>query len=98
MAKTLSSVRFNQVPQGGTWSLLLFDLFVRKLLRDVQHVVMLSYADDTTILMRVPTGERKMCCAQLRPEETPELWQKWQLEFEAKKAKAIIITLSLIHI
>lgn len=41
---------------------MLFDLHVRKLPRVVQHAVMLCYADDTTILMRVPTGDvdRKM--------------------------------------
>ena len=36
------------VPQGGIWSPLLFDLFVRKLPQQVQHAAMLCYADDTT--------------------------------------------------
>ena len=34
------------VPQGGIWSPLLFDLFVRKLPQQVQHAAMLCYADD----------------------------------------------------
>ena len=47
------------VPQGGIWSPFLFDLFVRKLPQQVQHAAMLCYADDTTLLMRIPTEKSK---------------------------------------
>ena len=82
------------VPQGGIWSPLLFDLFVRKLPREVQHAVMLCYADDTTILMRVPTGGRKTCATMLNSdlERILNFGKKWLLEFEAKKTKAITIS------
>ena len=45
-----------------------FDLFVQTLPREVQHTMMLCYADDTTILMRVPTGGRKSCAAMLNSD------------------------------
>ena len=82
------------VPQGGIWSPLLFDLFVRKLPREVQHAVMLFYADDTTILMRVLTGGRKTCAAMLNSdlERILNFGKKWLLEFEVKKTKAITIS------
>ena len=40
------------VPQG------VVDLFVRRLPKQVQHAVMLCYADDTTLMKRVPGA----CC------------------------------------
>ena len=76
------------VPQGGIWSPLLYDLFVRK------HAAMLWYADDTTILMRVPTGGKMMCATMLNSdlERIMKFGKKWLLEFEAKKTKAITIS------
>ena len=55
---------------------------------------MLCYADDTTILMRVPTGGRKTCATLLNSdlERILTFGKKWLLEFEAKKTKAITIS------
>ena len=71
-----------------------FDLFVRTLPREVQHTMMLCYADDTTIMMRVPTGGRKTCAALLNSdlERMLNFGKKWLLEFQVKKTKAITIS------
>ena len=82
------------VPQGGIWSPLLFDQFVRKLPTEVQHAAMPFYADDTTILVRVPTGGRMTCAALLNSDlqRITKFGKKWLLEFEANKTKAITIS------
>ena len=79
------------VPQGGIWSPLLFDLFVRKLPQQVQHAAMLCYADDTTLLMRIPTGHRDVCAALLNSdlERLLNYGKSWLLEFEVKKTQAL---------
>jgi hypothetical protein len=52
-------------PQGGIWSPLLFDLFIRKLPEEARHAAILYYADDITLVMRIPTGERETNAALL---------------------------------
>ena len=55
---------------------------------------MLCYADDTTILMRIPTGGRTKCATMLNSDLERILYcgKKWLLKFEAKKTKAITIS------
>ena len=43
------------VPQGGVWSLLLFNLCVRHLLSQLQSCLLVSYAEDSTQLKVNPT-------------------------------------------
>ena len=66
---------------------MLLDLFVQKLPREVQHAMMLCYADDTTILVKVSTGGRKTCATILNSnlERILNFGKKWLLEFETKK-------------
>ena len=82
------------VPQGGIWSQLLFDLFVKELPQQLQHAAMLCYADDTTLLMRIPTGHREMCAALLNSDlESPLNYGKsWLLEFEVNKTQALTVS------
>ena len=82
------------VPQGRIWSPLLFDLFIRGLPEEARHVAMLCYADDVTLVMRIPTGERETSAALLKSdiERILDFGKKWLLQFEAKKAKAITIS------
>ena len=47
------------VPQGGIWSSLLFDLYIRRLPEEAQHSAMPCYADDITTLSRIPIDERE---------------------------------------
>ena len=79
------------VPQGGIWSPLLFDLFVQRLPKQVQRAVMLCYADDTTLLKRVPTGYREVCAALLNSdlERLLNYGRRWLLEFEVKKTQTL---------
>ena len=82
------------VPQGGIWSPLLFDVFIRRLPEEARHAAMLCYADDVTLVMRIPTGERETSAALLNSdiERILKFGKKWLLEFEAKKTKAITIS------
>ena len=82
------------VPQEGIWSPLLFDLFVRKLPQQVQHAAMLCYADDTILLMRIPTGHREMCAALLNSdmESLLNYGKSWLLELEVKKTQALTVS------
>ena len=82
------------VPQGGIWSPLLFDLFVWKLPQQVQHAAMLCYADNTTLLMRIPTGHREICAVLLNSdlESLLNYGKSWLLEFEVNKTQALTVS------
>ena len=82
------------MPQGGIWSPLLFDLFVQRLPKEVQHVMMLCYADDTTILMRVSTDVRQRCAMLLHSdlEKMLTFGKECLLELEAKKTEVITVS------
>ena len=77
------------IPQGGIWSPLFFDLFIRRLPEEAQHAAMLCYADDVTLVMQIPTGGRETSAALLNSdiERILKFGKKWLLEFEAKKTK-----------
>ena len=53
------------VPQGGIWSPLLFDLYIRELPR---HSSILCYADDITLFQRIPRTCRVQCAAGLNAD------------------------------
>ena len=44
------------------------DLFIRGLPEEARHAAMLCYADDVTLLMRIPTGERETNAALLNSD------------------------------
>ena len=50
---------------------------------------MLCYADDVTLVMGIPTGERETSAALLNStiERILKFGKKWLLKFEAKKTK-----------
>ena len=51
------------VPQGGAWSLLLFNLCVCHLPSQLQSCLLVSYAEDSTLLKVNPTKYLKLIAA-----------------------------------
>ena len=45
------------VPQGGVWSTTLFNLYVRHLPSRLISCLLVSYADDSTLLKVIPTKD-----------------------------------------
>ena len=85
----------SSVPQGGIWSTMLFDLFIqRRLPEEARHAAKLCHADDVTLVMRIPTGERETSAVLLNLdiERILKFGKNWLLKFEAKKTKAITIS------
>ena len=56
------------VPQGGIWSPLLFDLYIRELPCLIRHSSILCYADDITLFQRIPQTCRVQCAAGLNAD------------------------------
>ena len=73
---------------------LLFNSFIRRLPEEAWHAAMLCYADDGTLVMRIPTGEIETSATLLNLdiEKILKFGNKRLLEFEAKKTKAITIS------
>ena len=46
-----------RVPQGGVWSPMLFNLYVRHLPSQLHSYSLVNYADDSTLLKIIPTKE-----------------------------------------
>ena len=59
---------YSGVPQGGIWSPLLFDLYIRELPRLIRHSSILCYADDITLFQWIPRTCRVQCAAGLNAD------------------------------
>ena len=69
-------------------------MFICGLPEEARHAAVLCYADDITLIMRIPTGKRETSAALLNSDIERILYfgKKWLLEFESKKTKAITIS------
>ena len=86
------------VPQGGVWSPMLFNLYVRHLPSQLNSCLLVSYADDSMLLKVIPTKD-------LRLNTTVEInadlcrvanWgRQWHIEFEPSKSNAIYVSLNV---
>ena len=84
------------VPQRAVWSPMLFNLYVRQLLLQVHHSLLVSYADDSTLLKIAPSKEaRKLAAEQINSDLNAIVcWGKrWHIEFEPAKSSALCISL-----
>ena len=52
------------VPQGVVWSPMTFNLYVRQLPLQVHRCLLVSYADDSTLLKVVPSREAHKLAAE----------------------------------
>ena len=82
------------VPQGGIWSPLLFDLYIRELPRLIRHSSILCYADDITLFQRIP----RTCCIQCAAGLNADLQcllsydASWLLVFEPSKTQVLTVS------
>ena len=51
------------VPQGGVWSPMLFNLYVHNLPSQLKSCLLVSYADDSTLLKVIPTKDLRLTSA-----------------------------------
>ena len=84
------------IPQGGVWSPMLFNLYVRHLPSQLKSCLLVSYADDSTLLKVIPTKHLRLSAAV---EINADLYsiadwgRRWQIEFESLKSNAICVSL-----
>ena len=82
------------VPQGGIWSPLLFDLYIRELPRLIRHSSILCYADDITLFQRIPRICHVQCAAGLNADLQSLLsyGASWLLVFEPSKTQVLTVS------
>ena len=51
------------VPQGGVWSPMLFNLYVHHLPSQLKSYLLVSYADNSTLLKVIPTKDLRLSAA-----------------------------------
>ena len=73
------------VPQGGVWSPLLFNLCVRHLPSQLESSLLVSYADDSTLLKVIPTKDVRLnVVAEINADlcRIANWGERWHIEFE----------------
>ena len=82
------------VPQGGIWSPLLFDLYIRELPRLICHSSIICYADDITLFQRILRNWRVQCAADLNADLQCLLsyGASWLLVFEPTKMQVLTVS------
>ena len=82
------------VPQGGIWSPLLFDLYIRELPRLIRHSSILCYADDITLFQRISRTCHVQCAAGLNADLQCLLsyGASWFLVFEPSKTQVLTVS------
>ena len=53
------------VPQGGVWSPMLFNLYVHHLPSQLKSYLLVSYADNSTLLKVIPTKDLRLSAEQI---------------------------------
>ena len=82
--------------QGAVWSPMLFNLYVCQLPLQVHHSLLVSYADESTLLKIVPSKEaRKLAAEEINSDLNAIVcWGKrWHIECEPAKSSALCISL-----
>jgi len=76
------------VPQGGVWSPILFNLYIRLLGNQVLHCDLFQYADDVTLMKVVRTKEERIKAAEEMNAvlHRVHLWGRpWNIKFGPSK-------------
>jgi hypothetical protein len=83
------------VPQGGIWSPALFNLYARPILGAFQNCIAIMYADDLTLIQRIPKGSRDASAATISDDfgRLETICQQWRFSF--KPSKSAVMTASL---
>ena len=84
------------IPQGGVWSPMLFNLYVHHLPSQLKSCLMVSYADDSTLLKAIPTKDLRLsAAAEINADlcSIADWGRRWHIEFEPLKSSAICVSL-----
>ena len=83
------------VPQGAIWSPILFNLYVWQLPLQVHYCHIVSYADDSTLLVVLSKEARDFTARGINSNlDALVCWgKKWRIEFEPAKSSALCILL-----
>ena len=84
------------VPQGGIWSPILFNLYIRDLPTQILHCALLQYADDSTLIKVVPSKEDRITVADEMNADLARIYS-WGLlrniNFEPAKCHSLCVSL-----
>ena len=84
------------VPQGGIWSPILFNLYVRYLPTQILHCALLQYADDSTHMKVVLSKEHRIIAAEEMNADLARIYswgQLWNINFEPAKCHSLCVSL-----
>ena len=84
------------VPQGGIWSPLLFNLYIRHLPDQILHCDLFQYADDSSLMKVIPSKDDRTSAADELNADLDRIYswgQTWNINFEP--AKCCILCVSL---
>ena len=83
------------IPQGTIWSPILFNLYVRQLPLQVHYCHIVSYADDSTLLVVLSKEARDFTTRGINSDLNALVcWgKKWRIEFKPAKSSALCTSL-----
>ena len=84
------------VPQGGIWSPILFNLYIRYLPTQILHCALLQYADDSTLIKVVPSKDDRVIAADEMSADLARIysWGRiWNINFEPAKCYSLCVSL-----
>ena len=73
------------VPQGGIWSPLLFNLYIRHLSDQVLHCDLFQYADDSSLMKVIPSKDNRTIVADELNADLDRIYswgQTWNINFK----------------
>ena len=77
------------VPQGGIWSSILLNLYIRYLPTQILHCALLQYADDSTLIMVVSSKDNRVIAADEMSADLARIYswgRMWNINFEPAKS------------
>ena len=84
------------VPQGGIWSPLLFNLYIRHLPDQVLHCDLFQYADDSSLMKVIPSKDDRTAAADELNADLDRIYswgQTWNINFEPAKCRTLCVSL-----
>ena len=84
------------VLQGGVWSPVLFNLYVRHLPSQLKSCLLVSYVDDSTLLKVIPTKDLRLSVAiEINADlcGIADWGRRWHIEFKSLESNALCVSL-----
>ena len=73
------------VPQGGIWSPILLNLYIRHISAQVLHCDLFQYAGDSTLIKVIPSKDNRTVAADEMSARIYSWGRKWNINFEPTK-------------